>query len=736
MKTLAVSAGVGSVAGLNVAGCVVPTPEVGPKVGPTKANPRFPQSVMSGDPRANSVVLWTRVAAETAQDTELTLQLASDESFKQLLVNQALPVLADNDFCLKVRVTELSADSRYFYRFIYQHNGELESSNVGRTRTAAAADSNRAVKFAYVSCQDYIGRYYNSYLRLLQEDDLDFVVHLGDYIYETTGDANFQNTEGERKIRFSDQAGALQIGSEESGFQAAQSLSNYRQLYQTYRADPVLQRVHECFPLIAIWDDHEFSDDCWGVNATYTNGGVSEEQLQRRRNAETAYFEYMPIDLDAARGEAAGSISVLSADESELYPNTHIYRDFNFGQNLHLVATDFRTFRPDHLIPEEAFPGKVLLDQTQFSDYLNSKGRSLDAIKAKYPKYIDLNNAPYAAQKPALLNALTAGYIQAIQASGAVAEANDVSARAAQLAAEALSGLITVGGYNSLAKVLNLPEIDEESADLPSGFAYSSLGKATLMGDIGSRYFVIKENYDLYADYLYNVQGQKATQNAYGEEQSQWLEQSLDNANATWKVLASSVSFTQLAVNLDIPLVPDAFRWKFYINVDHWDGFPNYKQELINGVLGRNNVVTIAGDIHSAYVSQHLLADSANKVTDFTSSSVSSGSLGQFIEDAINRNSTLGALKPLLPFLELVVKASADKRPLDFIDMKKHGVAIMTVSDSEMQVAYHLLPPTALGEQMVTKSHYDNPAKIIGVMDANTKRFSMDASKRELKQLS
>ena len=70
---------------------------------------------------------------------------------------------------------------------------------------------------------------------------------------------------------------------------AAASLSNYRDLYKTYRSDPMLQQVHELFPMIAIWDDHEYSDDCWGDTATYFNGRISEKNAVRRRNAEQSY---------------------------------------------------------------------------------------------------------------------------------------------------------------------------------------------------------------------------------------------------------------------------------------------------------------------------------------------------------------------------------------------------------------------------------------------------------------
>ena len=131
------------------------------------------------------------------------------------------------------------------------------SSRTGRTKTAPAADSTREVKFAYVSCQDYIGRYFNTYLKLLDED-LDFIVHLGDYIYETTGNPQFQTPSDDRKMVFDDIAGAIERGEGDNRYYSAASLDNYRQIYKTIRNDEVIQQIHESFPMIAIWDDHEF----------------------------------------------------------------------------------------------------------------------------------------------------------------------------------------------------------------------------------------------------------------------------------------------------------------------------------------------------------------------------------------------------------------------------------------------------------------------------------------------
>src|SRR5262249_13035360 len=158
---------------------------------------------------------------------------------------------------VKVRAVSLAPATTYYYRFIYELSGKYYVSKVGQTKTAPLKDADVPVKFAYVSCQDYTGKYYNPYARLVEEK-LDFFVHLGDYVYETDGDPTFQNTTG-RKVQFSDVAGAIELtaGDGKTKYHAAKSLSNYRDLYRTYRSDPNLQKMHELFPMIATWDDHE-----------------------------------------------------------------------------------------------------------------------------------------------------------------------------------------------------------------------------------------------------------------------------------------------------------------------------------------------------------------------------------------------------------------------------------------------------------------------------------------------
>src|SRR5882724_9518587 len=318
----------------------------------------FPQSVASGDPRPTSVVLWTRVIDPDQPDSDLTvtLDVATDEAFSQRVALDGAPsgtlqALAGFDHCVKTRVEGLEPGTTYYYRFHYSKNGASTNSRVGRTKTAPAEDADVSLRFAVVSCQDYAGKYFHAYRHLVSLD-VDVVVHLGDYIYETTADPSFQVSTAERQVAFGKPDEALALGKGSSAYQAAQSLDNYRDLYRLYRADADLQAMHEHFPIIAIQDDHEFSDDCHADVATYTDGRSDETETSRRLAADQAWFEYMPVDLVEA--------PTSDWDATQAFPaELKYYRSFVFGQNLELVMTDLRRYRPDHLVPEDAFPGAI-----------------------------------------------------------------------------------------------------------------------------------------------------------------------------------------------------------------------------------------------------------------------------------------------------------------------------------------------------------------------------------------
>jgi alkaline phosphatase D len=265
---------------------------------------RFPQGVASGDPRQTSVVLWTRVEAGDGATAPIpvTVEVSVSSDFATTLVSQVVTATADADHTLRVIVTDLTPATRYYYRFTAGND-----TISGRTLTAPAADDSADVRFAWVSCQDYVAGSYGAYRELIKDDDarpeaerIQFVVHLGDFIYETRG-AGFSdalnddfepigitNLDGSQRVVAAFPSGGGEVG--ESTF--ARTVADYRHLYRTVLGDPELREARARWPFIQTWDDHEFSNDCWQTQANYTNADSADEPSQQRKVASNqAWFE-------------------------------------------------------------------------------------------------------------------------------------------------------------------------------------------------------------------------------------------------------------------------------------------------------------------------------------------------------------------------------------------------------------------------------------------------------------
>jgi alkaline phosphatase D len=299
---------------------------------------------MSGDPRPDSIVLWTRVEPPKASSkVPVGWELATDDQFKEMVTNGEIDATADTDHTVRLKIKDLEPGTVYYYRF--QALGVR--SVVGRTKTAPAVSDDVKVRFAFAACQDFVGRFYHAWKALAAEDAVDFVVHLGDYIYETDGNPSFQTPGAGRKIDLPD---GLSIS---DTTKAAQTLADYRSLYRQYRSDPDLQRIHQLFPFICIWDDHEFGDDCWQDHTTHFNGTMGDEQVtSQREDADQAWFEYQPADV--------------TWDDSAAYPDDiKIYRTLRYGKHLELFLTDERFYRDRAVVPEKGTNigvGKIVAD--------------------------------------------------------------------------------------------------------------------------------------------------------------------------------------------------------------------------------------------------------------------------------------------------------------------------------------------------------------------------------------
>jgi alkaline phosphatase D len=315
----------------------------------------FPQSVASGEPQTNGIVLWTRLTPQSSA-AQVAFQISANDSFKRPLVQGVIGTSGAQDWTVKTQVSnkKLSPGTLYYYRFIY--NGM--ASRTGRFKTLPAANANLdRVRLAYISCQDYTNGYYTA-LAYLAREEVDYVVHLDDYIYETVNEESFQGGgPPERQFTFPD------------GGNEALTLRDYRFAYAKYRSDANLQAVHERFAFITIWDDHEFANDAYQDVAPDAASGTTPVP-QRREAANQAWAEYTPTGVPYNAG--AGPLDEL-----------RIYRSFRFGNLAELVMTDERLYRDPHPCgegtqdryatagcPERTDPDRTMLGPDQLSWFL------------------------------------------------------------------------------------------------------------------------------------------------------------------------------------------------------------------------------------------------------------------------------------------------------------------------------------------------------------------------------
>jgi len=265
----------------------------------------FEHGVASGDPLADGFVIWTRVSAAAGEPVAVQWQVAGDASMATVLRKGVFRTGPDSDYTVKVDVRGLPSGAQLYYRF----SVEGVESPVGKSRTLPSGDVGEA-RFAVVSCASYPTGYFHVYREIANRDDIDAVLHLGDYIYEY-GMGGYATEHAEELNRVPDPPNELM------------TLSDYRRRHAQYKADPDSQAMHAAHPVIAIWDDHEIANDAWRDGAE--NHNEDEGGWAARRDAAIrAYFEWMPI-----RGDVDGE-------------NTRIFRQFRFGNLLSLIMLDTR----------------------------------------------------------------------------------------------------------------------------------------------------------------------------------------------------------------------------------------------------------------------------------------------------------------------------------------------------------------------------------------------------------
>ncbi len=297
----------------------------------------FLHGVASGDPLKDKVILWTRL---TPNDVSLRLEviweIALDQKFSQLVNFGKVQTAQAQDFTVKVDANKLRSNQHYYYRFRY---GNVISP-IGQTKTLP--ETSNTVSFAVCSCSNYPAGYFHVYQEIAKQD-VDVVIHLGDYIYEYGKDG--YATEDAAKLG---RELALDNNKE------MMTLDDYRKRYALYRKDIDLQTVHQRHPFIVIWDDHELANDTWKYGAeNHTEETESNKNegkfIERKIAALQAYFEWMPIRP--------------VSDNDHL----NIYRQFNFGTLVQLTMLDTRVLARDR--------------QLDYADYMTAQGMNFQRFQ-------------------------------------------------------------------------------------------------------------------------------------------------------------------------------------------------------------------------------------------------------------------------------------------------------------------------------------------------------------------
>jgi alkaline phosphatase D len=322
----------------------------------------YPQGVASGDPDPHSVILWTRRPFAQGTRQLLTVEVAEDEAFRRVIAHAQAPVSSAADWTARVLIGGLKPARTYWYRFT---DTDGNGSRVGRTITAPLPNDPRTVNFAFVSCQSVNEGKLNGYRRMIfederarREDQLGFVLHLGDFIYEVVQYPEEGKTRFDRTIY---EVARIPDGGKSVGFHYPLTVDGYRAVYKGYLADPDLQDARARWPFVAIWDNHEFS---WqGRQSIVQAGGEPQPGQTVKVAANQAWFEYIPARVSPPSGSLAefGAVAVKNvkidnwdANGLGLEPNnlTAIrsliaYRALRYGKHLDLLMTDQHSFCGD-----------------------------------------------------------------------------------------------------------------------------------------------------------------------------------------------------------------------------------------------------------------------------------------------------------------------------------------------------------------------------------------------------
>lgn len=313
----------------------------------------FQHGVASGDPLPDAVLLWTRATshpddvpgAEAGTPVKLKCEVATDDTFSQILLTGDAVTDPDADNTVKLDATGLPADTWLSYRFTVtegEYAGQV--SPIGRTRTTPASGATPdKLGIALTSCANWESGYFCAYRDMADNADVDIIMCVGDYIYEY------------ERGGYSGKLGAIR---DHEPPNETISLSDYRRRYGHYRTDADLQAAHAAKPWVVTWDDHEVANDTYATGAENHDPETEGDYIARRDAAIRAYLEWLPVR--AVPFSQGG----------------HLYRSFSYGTLAEITMLDLRTYRdqaPEFInIRDTDDTGRTMLGSEQMN-FLHGK---------------------------------------------------------------------------------------------------------------------------------------------------------------------------------------------------------------------------------------------------------------------------------------------------------------------------------------------------------------------------
>ena len=333
-------------AGVALAGCdsklaaipaPMPVPPNFPRPGEEPADFDFPlvlalpfaHGVASGDPLSDRVMLWTRITEVTPSADRIAVawSVATDPQMQQVVRSGSQETHAGRDWTVKVDAAGLMPATTYYYRF----EALGARSITGRTRTAPAAAVD-SIRFAAVACSSYWSSWWSGYAHIADRNDLDLVLHAGDYIYDFVDEDEEVRARKDRK------------STADIDYRDWLDLAELRRRYALFRSDPSLMRAHQQHPWFIVWDNHDISEDYGNELATPFDGMQSTTTLAQCCQA---FWEWTPSR--PPRGDGSGEFLLM---DDGRYPEpedvTLLYRRLPYGPLAEFYGVDTQIGLPGH----------------------------------------------------------------------------------------------------------------------------------------------------------------------------------------------------------------------------------------------------------------------------------------------------------------------------------------------------------------------------------------------------